>query len=45
VPLSIPEYAEQREELEREAHRLADLCYALEGKGILKRPRRRMRTS
>jgi len=45
VPLSIPECAEQREELEREAHRLANLCYALEGKGILKRPRRPMRTS
>jgi hypothetical protein len=31
--------------LRREAHRLANLCYALEGKGILKRPRRPMRTS
>ena len=40
VPLLIPEYAENRDELEREAHRLANLCYALEGKGILKRPRR-----
>jgi hypothetical protein len=45
VPLSIPEGAEQREELEREAHRLANLCYALEGKGILKRPRRALRTA
>ncbi len=43
VPLSIPECGEQREELEREAHRLANLCYALEGKGILKRPRRGFR--
>lgn len=40
VPLMIPDSAEKREELEREAHRLANLCYALEGKGILKRPRR-----
>jgi hypothetical protein len=40
VPLLIPEYAENRDELEREAHRLANLCYALEGKGILKRPLR-----
>jgi hypothetical protein len=39
VPLMIPDSAENREELEREAHRLANLCYALEGKGILKRPR------
>jgi hypothetical protein len=45
VPLSIPECAEQREDLEREAHRLANLCYALEGKGILRRPRRTMATS
>jgi hypothetical protein len=40
VPLMIPDYAENRDELEREAHRLANLCYALEGKGILKRPHR-----
>jgi hypothetical protein len=40
VPLSIPEFAKQRDDLEREAHRLANLCYALEGKGILRRPRR-----
>jgi hypothetical protein len=45
VPLSIPECAEHREELEREAHRLANLCYALEGRGILKRPRRRLSTA
>jgi hypothetical protein len=44
VPLSIPECSEDREELEREAHRLGNLCYALEGKGILKRPRRAFRT-
>jgi hypothetical protein len=40
VPLMIPDAAANREDLEREAHRLANLCYALEGKGILKRPRR-----
>jgi len=40
VPLMIPDHAESRDELEREAHRLANLCYALEGKGILKRPLR-----
>jgi hypothetical protein len=40
VPLMIPDSAERRDELEREAHRLANLCYALEGKSILKRPLR-----
>jgi hypothetical protein len=40
VPLMIPDSAQNRDELEREAHHLANLCYALEGKGILKRPRR-----
>jgi hypothetical protein len=40
VPLRIAQGAEEREQREREAHRLANLCYALEGKGILKRPRR-----
>jgi hypothetical protein len=45
VPLRIPEGAEHRAEREREAHRLANLCYALEGKGILKRPRRALRTA
>jgi hypothetical protein len=45
VPLMIPDSAENREELEREAHRLANLCYALEGKGILKRPNRSFGTS
>src|SRR5262249_7132006 len=44
VPLRIPECAD-REAREREAHRLANLCYALEGKGILKRPRRPLRTA
>ncbi len=44
VPLMIPDHAENRDELEREAHRLANLCYALEGKGILKRPLRRFGT-
>jgi hypothetical protein len=38
VPLNIPKRAENYAELEREAHRLANLCYALEGKGILSRP-------
>jgi hypothetical protein len=45
VPLRIPEGAEHRAEREREAHRLANLCYALEGKGILKRPRRALGTA
>jgi hypothetical protein len=38
VPLNIPRSAENYTELHREAHRLANLCYALEGKGILSRP-------
>src|SRR5215813_14273236 len=38
VPLNIPKRAENYAALEREAHRLANLCYALEGKGILSRP-------
>ena len=38
VPLNIPRGADDYEELQREAHRLANLCYALEGKGILSRP-------
>src|SRR5262245_15798500 len=45
VPLMIPDGVENRDELEREAHRLANLCYALEGKGILKRPLRQFGTS
>src|SRR5215831_11996836 len=38
VPLNIPKHADNYAALEREAHRLANLCYALEGKGILARP-------
>jgi hypothetical protein len=38
VPLNIPRGADGYEGLQREAHRLANLCYALEGKGILSRP-------
>src|SRR6202521_4659662 len=38
VPLNIPKGADDYEGLQREAHRLANLCYALEGKGILSRP-------
>ncbi|KAB2920776.1 MAG: hypothetical protein F9K29_00435 [Hyphomicrobiaceae bacterium] len=38
VPLNIPKSAENRGELRREAQTLANLCYALEGQGILARP-------
>jgi hypothetical protein len=38
VPLNIPRSTDKYAELHREAHRLANLCYALEGKGILSRP-------
>ena len=38
VPLSIPRDAPDYETLQREAHRLGNLCYALEGKGILAKP-------
>jgi hypothetical protein len=38
VPLSIPRDAPDYASLQREAHRLANLCYALEGKGILAKP-------
>jgi hypothetical protein len=38
VPLNVPRGAANRAELVREAHRLANLCYALEGRGILARP-------
>jgi hypothetical protein len=38
VPLNIPKRADNYATLQREAHRLANLCYALEGKGILARP-------
>jgi len=37
VPLKIPRDAENRKLLQEEARRLANLCYALEGYGILKR--------
>ena len=39
VPLNVPRLAENRSELKREAQHLANVCYALEGKGILVRPR------
>ena len=38
VPLNIPKGADNRDELRREAQTLANLCYALEGQGILARP-------
>ncbi|MDH4983597.1 hypothetical protein [Hyphomicrobium sp. D-2] len=38
VPLSAPREHPQRDELLREAQMLANLCYALEGQGILARP-------
>jgi hypothetical protein len=38
VPLNVPKSADNYAALQREAHRLANLCYALEGKGILSRP-------
>jgi hypothetical protein len=38
VPLNIPKGADNREELRRESQVLANLCYALEGQGILTRP-------
>ncbi len=44
VPLNVPRYAENRTELKREAQHLANVCYALEGKGILVRPRSFMPT-
>jgi hypothetical protein len=39
VPLNVPRLAENRMALKREAQHLANVCYALEGKGILVRPR------
>ena len=39
VPLNVPRRAENRAELKREAQHLANVCYALEGKGILVRTR------
>ncbi len=38
VPLNVPRHAENRTELKREAQNLANICYALEGKGILVKP-------
>jgi hypothetical protein len=38
VPLNAPRSAPDREQLKREAQVLANLCYALEGQGILARP-------
>lgn len=38
VPLNAPRDHPQRDELLREAQMLANLCYALEGQGILARP-------
>jgi hypothetical protein len=40
VPLSIPKSCPNYYELQREAQTLANLCYALEGQGILMRPSR-----
>ena len=39
VPLNVPRSADNRFALKREAQHLANVCYALEGKGILVRPR------
>ena len=39
VPLNVPRFAENRAGLKREAQHLANVCYALEGKGILVRPK------
>ncbi len=38
VPLNAPQGAPNREELLQEAQTLANLCYALEGQGVLVRP-------
>ncbi|MGH1419445.1 MAG: hypothetical protein ACRBCJ_11360 [Hyphomicrobiaceae bacterium] len=38
VPLNAPHGAENREHLLQEAQTLANLCYALEGQGVLVRP-------
>lgn len=38
VPLNAPRDHPEREELRRDAQTLANLCYALEGQGILTRP-------
>ncbi|MFA5898444.1 MAG: hypothetical protein WC829_04965 [Hyphomicrobium sp.] len=38
VPLNAPRNHPRREELRRDAQALANLCYALEGQGVLTRP-------
>jgi hypothetical protein len=38
VPLNAPRDHPQREQLRRDAQALANLCYALEGQGVLTRP-------
>ena len=38
VPLNVPKRCPNYEELRREAQMLANLCYALEGEGIMARP-------
>jgi len=38
VPLYVPKHCEDYAELKRDAQTLANLCYALEGQGILTRP-------
>lgn len=38
VPLNAPRGHPQREQLRRDAQALANLCYALEGQGVLSRP-------
>jgi hypothetical protein len=38
VPLNAPRGHPQREQLRRDAQALANLCYALEGQGVLARP-------
>jgi hypothetical protein len=38
VPLNAPREHAQREQLRRDAQALANLCYALEGQGVLTRP-------
>jgi hypothetical protein len=38
VPLNAPRSHPQREQLRRDAQALANLCYALEGQGVLSRP-------
>ncbi len=38
VPLNAPREHPKREELRRDAQTLANLCYALEGQGVLTRP-------